>query len=339
MTDAAAGPGGPAAASPAGRGRGLHALAVVLAVWTFGLLAAGGVVTSKDAGLSVPDWPLSYGSINPVGWTSTPNVFEEHSHRLLGWVAGILVIALAWGIQRTEPRSWMRRLGWITLAAIVVQGIIGGYFRVVLLQHRMAIVHGITGQAFFCLVVAVALFLSRGWIDAPPPEADPLARKIRRLSLLAAVAVFLQVVVGALIRHSHVGHSLEYLWPHIVWAVVCAALGLLCMAEALRHHGPRPGIVGPAVVLGGGVVLQILLGLGAWQADAKWVAEYVDQGEGYLRPLFLVGSTTAHQAAGAIVLASAVVLYLRVRRLLRDPAPGEAAEAAPAGALAAGGAA
>ena len=332
MTDATAGPSGPAVADAAGGRRLLHGFAVVLAIWTFGLLSVGGVVTSREAGLAVPDWPLSYGHVNPPNWTSTPNVFEEHFHRLLGWVAGLLVIATAVGIQRLDPRPWMRRLGWIVLAAIVVQGVIGGYFRVVLLQHRMAVVHGVTGQAFFCLVVAVALFLSRGWAEAPPPAADAGARRLRRLSLLAAAAVFLQVVLGALVRHSRVGHSMEHVWPHAAGAIVVAILALACMFDALSRHGPRPAIVRPAAFLGCGVVAQVLLGLGAWQANRAGFEEMT-------RPAFQVATTSVHQAAGALVLASAVVLHLRVRRLLRDPALGEAVSPAPAAALPAGGAA
>jgi cytochrome c oxidase assembly protein subunit 15 len=331
MTGAAAGPSGPAVAGAAGGGRALSAFATVLAVFTFLLLLVGGLVTSREAGLSVPDWPLSYGTINPPDWTQTPNVREEHGHRLIGWVlVGPMTILLAAWIQRTDPRAWMRRLGWTALGLVIVQGVIGGYFRVVLLEHRMAVVHGILGQGFFCVMVAIALFLSGGWRGAPAPEADPFARKIRRLSLLTAIAVYLQVVVGALIRHSRVGHLVEYLWPHIAWAVVTAALALLCMAEALLHHGSRPALLRPAVLLGGGVILQILLGIGAWQADVRGVDEAV-------RPPYQFWTATAHQSAGALVLAAAVVLHLRVRRLLRDPAPGEATAPAPAGAMAARG--
>lgn len=327
MTGAAAGPSGPAVAGAAGGGRALSAFATVLAVFTFLLLLVGGLVTSREAGLTVPDWPLSYGTINPPDWMQTPGVREEHGHRLIGWVlVGPMTILLAVWIQRSDPRAWMRRLGWTALGLVVLQGVIGGYFRVVLLQHRMAIVHGILGQGFFCVMVAIALFLSGGWRGAMPAEADPFARRIRRFSMMAAVAVYLQVVIGALIRHSGVGHLVEYLWPHIAWAVVTAALGLLCMAEALLRHGRRPDLVRPAVLLGGGVILQILLGVGAWQADVRGAEEIV-------RPSYQFWTATAHQSAGALVLAAAVVLHLRVRRLLRDPAPGEAPAAAPAGAV------
>jgi cytochrome c oxidase assembly protein subunit 15 len=323
MTAASAGTRAPAVADAAGDGGLLHAFSVALAIWTFGLLSAGGVVTGKEAGLAVPDWPLSYGHVNPPGWTIPDNVFVEHLHRLLGWAAGLMTIALAVWVQLRDPRPWMRRLGWIVLGAIVVQGVIGGYFRVVLLQHGMAIVHGITGQAFFCLVVATALFLSPGWRDAPPAAEDPSARRLRRLSLLAAVALFLQVVIGAVVRHSRLGHSIAHVAPHALWGLVAAGLSLSALLEASRVRGARGALLPPALVLGGGAALQVLLGLGAYFANTVGVREIV-------RPTTQVVTTTIHQAAGAAVLAAAVVLHLRARRLLREPAAGPA----PAGAAA-----
>ncbi|HEU4395330.1 MAG TPA: COX15/CtaA family protein [Planctomycetota bacterium] len=319
MTAAPAGTRSPAVADAAGDGRLLHAFAVVLAIWTFGLLSAGGVVTGKEAGLAVPDWPLSYGHVNPPGWTVPDNVFVEHLHRLLGWAAGAMTIALALWIQSRDPRPWMRRLGWVVLGAIVVQGVIGGYFRVVLLQHGMAVVHGITGQAFFCLVTATALFLSPGWRDAPPAAEDPSARRLHRLTLCAAVALFLQVVIGALVRHSRLGHSIAHVAPHALWGVVAAGLSLAALSEALRARAARGALLAPALVLGGGAALQVLLGLGAYFANTVGVQEIV-------RPTMQVVATSIHQAAGAAVLAASVVLHLRTRRLLREPSP----EAAPA---------
>ena len=313
MTAAPAGTRSPAVADAAGGGRGLHAFAVVLAIWTFGLLAAGGVVTGKEAGLAVPDWPLSYGHVNPPGWTVPDNVFVEHLHRLIGWAAGAMTIALALWVQARDPRPWMRRLGWIVLGAIVVQGVIGGYFRVVLLQHGMAIVHGITGQAFFCLVVAAALFLSRGWRHAPPAEEDPSARRLHRLSLCAAIALFLQVVLGALVRHSRLGHSIAHVAPHALWGIVAAGLSVAVLMEASRARPARGALMTPALVLGGGAGLQVLLGLGAYFANTAGAQEIV-------RPASQVAATSIHQAVGAAVLAASVVLHLRARRLVRWPA-------------------
>ena len=312
----------PAVEARGGGGRGIHALAVAVALWTLVLLFVGGLVTSKEAGLCVPDWPLSNGSINPPRWLQTDNLREEHAHRLLGWVLGMLIIALAVGIQRTDPRRWMRRLGWIALGAVCVQGVLGGYFRVVLLMHRMAIVHGVIGQGIFCLMVALALFTSRGWLEAPPPEPVEGARRLHRRALSAVVAVYVQVLVGALVRHSRVGHLVEYVWPHMAWGVVAAILGFAAAAEALGRHGSRPPLARPALVLGAGLLLQVLLGLGTYFADVDGVEEII-------RPPYQFWTATAHQAAGAVVLAAAVVLYLRARRLLAEPgSPGVAASAA-----------
>lgn len=326
-----AAPGGPGASSAGARDGGggatplLHGLAVFMALWTFALLFVGGLVTSREAGLSVPDWPLSYGAINPPGWTTTPNVNVEHGHRLLGWVIGMLVIVLAAWIQVRERRRWMRILGWAALAFVILQGVVGGYFRVVLLQHNMAIVHGVLGQGFFCLVVALALFTSRGWREAPAPVESPDASRMHRKALLAAVAVFVQVVVGALVRHSRVGHSVPHVAPHALFALVVAHLSVSAMVLALGGCGPVRALRTPAVILGAGVILQLMLGLGAYFANTKGVEEIT-------RPPYQFWTATLHQAAGALVLAAAVVLYLRSRLLLAAPGSDRGAREGAAGA-------
>lgn len=331
-------PGGPGAAGyllddGAGGTRALHLFSVGVALWTLALLFVGGLVTSREAGLSVPDWPLSYGHVNPPGWTTTPNVREEHLHRLLGWGLGAMVIALAAWIQGSDPRRWMRRLGWIALGLVVVQGVLGG-LRVVLLQHYMAVIHGALGQGLFCLLVAIALFTSRGWKEAAPPSASAEAARMHRRALLAALAVYVQVIIGAVIRHSRVGHSVPHVAPHAVFALVVAHLALSAMILALGRCGSAPGLRVPALLLGAGTVVQLMLGLGTYFANVSGVEEYSG------RPPYQFWTATAHQAAGAVVLASAVVLYLRSRRVLAAPGalPGRPEEA-PGGAVAAGGAA
>jgi cytochrome c oxidase assembly protein subunit 15 len=326
-------PGGTGAAGfllddGAGGTRALHGFSVVVALWTLALLFVGGLVTSREAGLSVPDWPLSYGHVNPPGWTTTPNVREEHLHRLLGWGLGMQVIALAAWIQAADARAWMRRLGWIALGLVVVQGVLGG-LRVVLLQHCMAVIHGALGQGLFCLLVAIALFTSRGWRDAAPPAGSADAARMHRRALLAALAVYLQVIIGAVIRHSRVGHSVPHVAPHAIFALVVAHLAVSAMTLALGRCAGAPGLRVPALLLGAGTVVQFLLGLGTYVANTKGVGEYSG------RPPFQFWTATAHQAAGAVVLAAAVVLYLRSRRMLAAPgtlpgrpegAPGGAAE-------------
>ncbi len=315
----------------------LHGLAVVVAVWTLVLLFAGGAVTSLRGGLSVPDWPTSFEHyvVNPPDWTTTPHVREEHGHRLLGWVLGLLVIGLAAWIQAKDPRRWMRRLGWTVLGAVCLQGVLGG-LRVQWLQHWLAPVHGALGQGVFALVVAVAVFLSRDWLDAGAPAVLPGARKVRRAALLAAAAAYLQVVVGALVRHQLAradedgravedgGELFTILLPHIAWGVATTAFGLLAMAATLREAGGIASLRRPALLLGFGVVLQVLLGMGTYMADLEGNAEIT-------RPPYQVWTATAHQAAGALVLAAAVVLLLRARRHLAERVPEGTGAALPAG--------
>jgi cytochrome c oxidase assembly protein subunit 15 len=339
MRSPAAGPRDPAEGAT-GRGRALHAFAVAVAACAFAPLLLGGLVTSRKAGLSVPDWPTSLGAwLFPPDWTRTPNVFEEHLHRLAAAAVGALVVALAIWIHRSEPRAWVRRLGWTALGLVVLQGVLGGLFRVVLLQDRAAPVHGILGQAFFCLMVATALFLSRGWREAPPPESLPAAGRIRRATLVAAAAVFLQVVVGAVFRHwdkilrdPPAEHFTVLVGIHAATGLAATLLGLRAMVATFQGAPGRPALSGPAMLVGFGLVAQVVLGLVAWLARVKGIAEEV------VPPPYQFWTATAHQAAGAIVLAASLVLALRARHLLADPGAGDSFPA-PAAAAPGGGAA
>src|SRR5947207_11802570 len=101
----------------------LHRYAILVAVCTLLLVLAGASVTSKEAGLSVPDWPLSYGQVIP---DMTGGVLFETGHRMIATVVGILTIILAVWLQRVERRSWVRKLGWTALGAVIAQGLLGG---------------------------------------------------------------------------------------------------------------------------------------------------------------------------------------------------------------------
>src|SRR5215204_5155333 len=120
----------------------LHLIAVLTACATFPLIFMGGLVTSHGAGMSVPDWPNSYGYnmflFPPRLWIG--GIFYEHTHRLMGTVVGLLSIALCVAAWKTEPRRWVRALAMAVLAVVIVQGILGG-LRVVLVQLDLAIVH------------------------------------------------------------------------------------------------------------------------------------------------------------------------------------------------------
>ena len=128
----------------------LHAYAVFTAFCTFLLIIAGALVTGNDAGLSVPDWPLSYGKLMPpmVG-----GIFYEHGHRMVAATVGLLTVVLAFWLWRAEPRRWVRRLGWVALATVVAQGVLGGITVLFYLPVAVSVAHACLAQIFFCLVV------------------------------------------------------------------------------------------------------------------------------------------------------------------------------------------
>jgi heme A synthase len=161
-------------------GRGLHRFAVALAVATLGLIAAGGLVTSTESGLSVPDWPTTYGqnpfTFPPSKWVG--GIRFEHTHRLIASAVGLMTVVLAVWLARREPRAWVRRLGWLALAAVVAQGILGGLTVKFLLPTAISVAHACLAQSFFCLAVTLAVVTSpRGSRARPAFRIRPAARR------------------------------------------------------------------------------------------------------------------------------------------------------------------
>jgi cytochrome c oxidase assembly protein subunit 15 len=174
-----------------------HRLAVLTAAATCVLIVFGGLVTNTGAALAVPDWPTTFGhNMFLFPWSRmVGGVFYEHSHRLLGALVGLLTVGLAVVLWRRGGR--LRTLGVIALVGVIAQGVVGG-LRVVLLTDVLAMVHGPLAQAFFALVVAIALVTSPA-MARPAPAVDGATRG---LTLAAALLVYLQIVFGALLTHA-----------------------------------------------------------------------------------------------------------------------------------------
>src|SRR5271168_1958909 len=149
---------------PAKTNRSLHGFAVLTAVATFLLLGAGGLVTSHEAGMSVPDWPNSYGYnmflFPPSKWIG--GIFYEHTHRLWATVVGLMTTVLAVWLWLKDSRKWMKWLGVAAFLLVVAQGVLGG-LRVTLNMDNLGIFHGVVAQTFFALICAIALFTSHSW--------------------------------------------------------------------------------------------------------------------------------------------------------------------------------
>ncbi len=205
----------------------LHRYTVFLALSILVLICSGGMVTSKNAGLAVPDWPNSYGYnmfAFPVSrWVGA--VMLEHTHRLAATVVGTLTIGLTVWIAWKEPRRWVRTLGYAALALVIVQGLLGG-LRVRLVADWIGIFHGCVAQAFLALVSVIALVTSRWWLALGAPNLrrpDPavLAGFGKKL-LVVALLIYTQLALGAAMRHAHAGLSIPdfpkvygHWWPQV----------------------------------------------------------------------------------------------------------------------------
>jgi cytochrome c oxidase assembly protein subunit 15 len=183
----------------------LNRFAWLTAIATLLLICSGGMVTSKGVGLAVPDWPTTFGYnmfLFPVSkWIG--GIFFEHTHRLVASAVGFLTIILAIWLWRSDDRRWVRNLGVIALAGVILQGILGG-LRVTMLKDEIGIFHACLAQAFLGLLVVIALVTAKFWRSLVNQQTDH--KKIAPITTLAiaiTVAIYVQLALGATMRHQH----------------------------------------------------------------------------------------------------------------------------------------
>src|SRR5436190_11070534 len=222
--------------------RGLHRLAVLLACLTVVLLIAGALVTSNEAGDSVPDWPLSFGRWLIPSNNFIANVRFEYSHRFVAGVVGFTTLILAVWVYLGERRSWMKKLALVAFAGVVAQALIGG-MRVWFPEYKalIAVPHALVAQSFFAVVVSIAVFTSRSWVLHRQSALDEKGTPLRRLIGITVVAVLIQLVMGAGFRHGAFGIA-----PHIVGAVIVTALILMTATIVVRRYGKEGYLARPA---------------------------------------------------------------------------------------------
>jgi cytochrome c oxidase assembly protein subunit 15 len=273
----------------------------LLVLATFALLFVGGLVTSTDSGLAVPDWPLSYGTLFPpmIG-----GIRFEHTHRVVAASVGLLTLILAIWTGLEEKRHSVRRLAFSCLGLVVLQGVLGGLTVLFLLPVPISVAHACIGPLFFSLTIFLALSTAP---EGEPALADVTSGKdftrFQRLSAFTTGLIFLQILLGALVRHTHLP---GFVWAHIFSAFfVFFAVGTV-VSKSLTEFQEEKRIERPALFLGFLVVLEFFLGIGAF------LFTRLETTESGLGPVLL---PTFHQTLGALVLGtSAAVTFLSRRR-------------------------
>ena len=306
---------------------GLAWFAALGSTWVFVLVTLGAFTTSIGAGMAFSDWPLSNGSVNPHGWLDDIAKFAEHSHRLSGTMMGLITIALAVWLWRTEERAWLRALGWWALIIVIVQGLLGGT-RVLFdgmqvpgfemsFGQMLRIPHGVMAQVFVCVLFGIAAGTSRPWIEGAAKWSAHPAERTRRLGFWCLFLLLTQLWVAAAMRHNYAGLAIPTfpfstpdgaLLP-VAWdfrvalqfahRVLAAAIGIMVVAyaHALWRDQALPALLrATSFLLVALVTLQILLG-----AVIIWTA----------RSIYV---TTGHVVVGALTIATIFVVTLFVHR-------------------------
>src|SRR6267142_3662225 len=294
---------------------GVHRFAVFTVCWTILLFVAGALVTSKDAALSVPDWPKSFGTWFPSLRMLAGGAFFEHSHQVIAAAMGSLVLVLAIWLWKSDSRSWLRWFGMIAVGGVLAQALLDGQVVRQLLHYWLPVLHASFAEIVFATVLSIAVFTSEWWISERPQLEDRGTPSIHSLAILNAAVIYLQVILGAGFRHKEIP-----IWPHMAGALLVFGM-VLWTAVALRKRFSQSRELSKARMLLHAIFgTQFLLGLGAYwsrlsTADAP-------------QPMpVMVWLTVIHTVVGAILFAFSVLVVLTCYRLI--PRGREVATTAP----------
>jgi cytochrome c oxidase assembly protein subunit 15 len=302
----------------------LNAYGIVLSICTFLLLFAGGMVTSTNSGLSVPDWPTTFGHnmfLFPPSMMKG-GIFYEHGHRLFASLVGLLTVGNCLALWLLQKRRWLGWAGTIALLLVIVQGVLGGLTVRYKLPMPVSAAHACTAELFFGLTLLMAFATSRAWMHSRPGAFRWSPEQI--LAIAFSAAVFLQILVGAVMRHSYAGLAIPTFpsaYGQIVppfWnfgilvnflhtrvgASLLLALGTALIGSVFLSRRMPAGVKSLAAFLGFALLCQCLLGMVTiWTGKAPVPA-------------------TFHLSLGALVFATGLLLLMAIHRLqkpVQDP--------------------
>ena len=298
----------------------LNRFAWLNAIATFFLLIAGALVTSHRAGLSVPDWPNTFGYFMfSFPWSKTVGgIFYEHGHRLIASSVGLLTVLLCGWLFKTESRPWVRWLGVGAVGLVIVQGVLGGLTVLHDLPPALSAAHATLAQTFFCVTITLAACTGRAWRN-DSPICSSRAGMVRFLTAIATAAVFLQLILGAMIRHSehgiaaHIGGGMLVLVTVFVTAVVI--LLILGAGGYFRHS-----------------LFLALLVIGQVGLGFKTLAVHIPKNATESLSQTQILLPTIHLAIGALILGVTFALALRCHRFLEPTAESGSLPMTPEGA-------
>lgn len=302
-----------------------HRAAVLLCIMTFPLLWVGGLITSTDAGMAVPDWPGTYGYnmfLYPLEtWFFGPwDLFIEHGHRLLASLVGLVTIGLLITVWRTDRRPWMRWLSVGLLAMVIAQGVLGG-LRVVLNERMLAMIHGSFGPLFFACTTATVVLTAR-----PAKFAGNQSAGLYRIAALTALLTYGQLILGAWLRHfPETGDPFMFALAVKLHLSAAAIVTIAVVAPLLSSHkAVRQGCVSlsqrvVSLAMGAVVLLQVGLGIGAWltkYGSPAWAGTWLTtmMGANQAGGLAQTHVVTGHSANGSLLLGLSVALAVSLSR-------------------------
>jgi heme a synthase len=296
----------------------LHKFSKFVVACTVLLILAGSFVTSTDSGLSVPDWPTTYGQ-NMFTFPYSKmvgGIFYEHGHRLIASTVGLLTIGLALWLWLADSRRWLKWFGVAAIGSIVAQGVLGGLTVLFFLPPAVSTAHAGLAEIFFCMTVAIALFTSPGWIAGygTPPGVDD--EQLQRIATATTILIYTQILIGATMRHTGAGLAIpDFPWmfgrvipdhwsgkiaihfAHRLGALVVSLAILSTSIYIWRHHSDRPELARPATLILFLVGAQLMLG--AFTVLSK-------------RDVWI---NSLHVVCGALVLTTSLVITLRSWRV------------------------
>jgi cytochrome c oxidase assembly protein subunit 15 len=300
-----------------------HRWAILLACATFPLVWWGGFVTATGSGMAFRDWLTSDGVLMPLypWFSAAKDKFIEHGHRVLAQGAGLLTIALVIVCWRCESRRWVRNFSLALFAGVLLQGILGG-LRVVLDERVLALLHGCVGPLFFVATVVMAVVTSDGWAITQQ-EATPAIAKLFHVAVLTAALAYLQLVLGAVVRHSphmlgeNAGNIFKVaVYFHVIMAAAVLAHVLLLAVRCWRTRVTR----GVGLTLASLIVVQLLLGASSWivrYGMPGWATAWIGETGHFNRASDFASASilAAHGAVGSLIIAlTAIVAVYAGRR-------------------------